>query len=184
MGRALQRASPPLSGRPSCSGCTDDRLPRRAPVHQPARGGARGPGRHSDDGSDRQFRSGTCRSSQHPGPRDAGSGPLPPARRPDARPHRRRPRGLVPRGRPGRPADPRPRRALPRRRLGNPGRPGPGGSLAGFGLGLGLAAPLLFALQTAPDLWATPACDALSPPWLWLATGGLATALVASLSIG
>jgi hypothetical protein len=46
--------------------------------------------------------------------------------------------------------------------------------LAGFGLGLGVAAPLLFAAQTAPGLWATPRCDALSPPWLWLALGGLA----------
>jgi hypothetical protein len=45
--------------------------------------------------------------------------------------------------------------------------------LAGFGLGLGLAAPLLFAAQTAPGLWTATRCDALSPPWLWLATGGL-----------
>ncbi|TXN41385.1 hypothetical protein FV228_32200, partial [Methylobacterium sp. WL18] len=42
-----------------------------------------------------------------------------------------------------------------------------------FGLGLGLAAPLLFAAQTAPGLWTATRCDALSPPWLWLATGGL-----------
>lgn len=47
----------------------------------------------------------------------------------------------------------------------------------GFGLGLGLASPLLFAAQTAPSLWSTSYCDALSPPWLWLAGGGLATAL-------
>ncbi|WP_245516777.1 hypothetical protein [Methylobacterium segetis] len=47
----------------------------------------------------------------------------------------------------------------------------------GFGLGLGLAAPLLFGLQTAPRLWAVSACDALSPPWLWLAVGGGGTAL-------
>ncbi|MFD0937277.1 hypothetical protein ACFQ12_19130, partial [Methylobacterium trifolii] len=47
----------------------------------------------------------------------------------------------------------------------------------GFGLGLGLAAPLLFAAQTAPSLWGTTACDALSPPWLWLAGGGLFAAL-------
>ena len=34
----------------------------------------------------------------------------------------------------------------------------------GFGLGLGLAAPLLFGAQTAPHLWTATACDALSPP--------------------
>ena len=44
--------------------------------------------------------------------------------------------------------------------------------LAGFGLGLGLATPALFAAQTAPGLWSAPRCDALSPPWLWLALGG------------
>lgn len=47
----------------------------------------------------------------------------------------------------------------------------------GFGLGLGLAAPLLFGAQTSPALWGTSHCDALSPPWLWLAEGGLATTL-------
>lgn len=47
----------------------------------------------------------------------------------------------------------------------------------GFGIGLGLAAPLLFAAQTAPHLWTATACDALSPPWLWFAGGGLAAAL-------
>ncbi|GJD44450.1 hypothetical protein AFCDBAGC_2317 [Methylobacterium cerastii] len=47
----------------------------------------------------------------------------------------------------------------------------------GFGLGLGLAAPLLFGAQTAPHLWTATACDALSPPWLWLAGGGGAAAL-------
>ncbi|XYD10567.1 hypothetical protein R1A27_08895 [Methylobacterium sp. NMS12] len=49
-------------------------------------------------------------------------------------------------------------------------------SLAGFGLGLGLAAPGLFALQTAPALWGVTHCDALSPPWLWLTLGGLGLA--------
>ena len=48
--------------------------------------------------------------------------------------------------------------------------------LAGFGLGLGLTAPILFAAQTAPGLWGATHCDALSPPWLWLAAGGLGTA--------
>lgn len=48
--------------------------------------------------------------------------------------------------------------------------------LTGFGLGLGLTAPILFMAQTAPGLWGTPRCDALSPPWLWLAVGGLGTA--------
>ncbi|MCJ2114026.1 hypothetical protein MKK64_22915 [Methylobacterium sp. E-025] len=47
----------------------------------------------------------------------------------------------------------------------------------GFGLGIGLAAPLLFGAQTAPHLWTATACDALSPPWLWLASGGGAAAL-------
>ncbi|WP_375462422.1 hypothetical protein [uncultured Methylobacterium sp.] len=47
----------------------------------------------------------------------------------------------------------------------------------GFGLGLGLAAPILFGAQTAPGLWSATACDALSPPWLWLAAGGAAAAL-------
>lgn len=47
-------------------------------------------------------------------------------------------------------------------------------SLTGFGLGLGLAAPALFAVQTAPSLWGVSHCDALSPPWLWLTLGGLA----------
>ncbi len=45
--------------------------------------------------------------------------------------------------------------------------------LAGFGLGLGLAAPVLFVAQTGPEHWTTTRCDALSPPWLWLALGGL-----------
>lgn len=46
----------------------------------------------------------------------------------------------------------------------------------GFGLGLSAAFPL-FAAQTAPASWGTAYCDALSPPWLWLAAGGCATAL-------
>jgi hypothetical protein len=44
--------------------------------------------------------------------------------------------------------------------------------LAGFACALGLGAPVLFGVQTAPVLWAAARCDALSPPWLWLATGG------------
>ena len=56
------------------------------------------------------------------------------------------------------------------------GRPALPGFL-GFGLGLGVAAPVLFGAQTAPHLWAATACDALSPPWLWLADGGAAAAL-------
>lgn len=46
-------------------------------------------------------------------------------------------------------------------------------TLSGFGFGLGAAAPLLFAAQTSPGLWAAPRCDALSPPWLFLASAGL-----------
>lgn len=52
--------------------------------------------------------------------------------------------------------------------------------LAGFGGGLGMTAPLLFAAQTAPASWAVPHCDALSPPWLWLALGGLTFVLAAT----
>lgn len=52
--------------------------------------------------------------------------------------------------------------------------------LTGFGAGLGIAAPLLFAAQTAPALWSVTRCDALSPPWLWLAIGGLGFTLAAT----
>lgn len=51
--------------------------------------------------------------------------------------------------------------------------------LAGFGIALGVVAPLLFAAQTSPDLWAVPRCDALSTPWLWLTLGGLVLAVSA-----
>ena len=50
-------------------------------------------------------------------------------------------------------------------------------ALVGFGLGLGLTAPLLFGAQTDPARWGATACDALSPPWLFLAVGGLALTL-------
>jgi len=59
---------------------------------------------------------------------------------------------------------------------GRPARP----LLAGFGLGLGVAAPVLFAAQTAPGLWTATRCDALSPPWLWLTLGGLLLAVCAT----
>ncbi|MCJ2138239.1 hypothetical protein MKK69_30015 [Methylobacterium sp. J-026] len=52
--------------------------------------------------------------------------------------------------------------------------------LAGFGLGLGIAAPILFAVQTDPGLWGAPRCDALSLPWLWIALGGLLFAVSAA----
>ncbi len=45
-------------------------------------------------------------------------------------------------------------------------------AFAGFGLGLGIAAPLLFGAQTDPRRWGITACDALSPPWLYWAVGG------------
>ncbi len=51
----------------------------------------------------------------------------------------------------------------------------------GFALGLALGSILLFGIQTAPSLWTMTACDALSPPWLWLAGSGAALALAASL---
>jgi hypothetical protein len=59
---------------------------------------------------------------------------------------------------------------------GRPAQP----TLTGFGFGIGAAAPLLFAAQTSPDLWAVPRCDALSPPWLLLASAGLIFVLAAS----
>lgn len=54
---------------------------------------------------------------------------------------------------------------------------GASAALTAFGLGLGLAAPLLFAGQTDPARWHVTACDALSPPWLYLAEGGLVLTL-------
>ncbi|KMO41952.1 hypothetical protein VQ02_04585 [Methylobacterium variabile] len=54
----------------------------------------------------------------------------------------------------------------------------------GFGLALGLAAPALYAAQTAPALWSASACDALSPPWLWLCAAAAATAASAALVAG
>jgi hypothetical protein len=53
-------------------------------------------------------------------------------------------------------------------------------ALLGFGLGLALTATCLFGAQTAPALWGTSRCDALSPPWLWLAGLGAATGLAAA----
>ena len=54
-------------------------------------------------------------------------------------------------------------------------------ALSGFGAGLGVVAPLLFAAQTSPALWAVPRCDALSPPWLLLASAGLIFVLGAAM---
>ncbi|WP_197514221.1 hypothetical protein [Methylobacterium platani] len=50
----------------------------------------------------------------------------------------------------------------------------------GFSLALGLFAPALFLAQTDPALWRAAACDALSPPWLWLAASAAATAACAA----
>lgn len=47
----------------------------------------------------------------------------------------------------------------------------------GFGIALGLCTPLLFGWQTAPALWGRTACDALSPPWLFLAVAGAGLSL-------
>lgn len=48
-------------------------------------------------------------------------------------------------------------------------------NLRGFSGGLAATSIPLFLAQTAPSQWLTPACDALSPPWLVLTTGaGLA----------
>ncbi|MGE7416982.1 hypothetical protein [Methylobacterium tarhaniae] len=54
----------------------------------------------------------------------------------------------------------------------------------GFGLALGLVAPALFLVQTAPALRGATACDALSPPWLWLAASAAVTAAAAALVAG
>lgn len=43
-----------------------------------------------------------------------------------------------------------------------------------FSLSLAGCALVLFMGQTAPPRWAVSQCDALSPPWLWLAASGLA----------
>lgn len=52
---------------------------------------------------------------------------------------------------------------------------------AGFALALGGVAPALFAVQTAPAAWGATACDALSPPWLWLCAAAGLTGAAASL---
>ncbi|WP_375410783.1 hypothetical protein [uncultured Methylobacterium sp.] len=62
-------------------------------------------------------------------------------------------------------------------------------ALCGFSLALALAALLLFLGQTSPRLWLVTACDALSPPWLWIsccaaATGGGAALLSSRLPHG
>ncbi|WP_238191663.1 hypothetical protein [Methylobacterium frigidaeris] len=54
----------------------------------------------------------------------------------------------------------------------------------GFGLALGLVAPALFLVQTAPALWSATACDALSPPWLWLTASAAVTAATAAVVPG
>ncbi|HEX8166019.1 MAG TPA: hypothetical protein VF601_09560 [Beijerinckiaceae bacterium] len=56
--------------------------------------------------------------------------------------------------------------------------------LQGFAGALAGGAVLLFAVQTSPSLWTTPACDMLSAPWLALAAGGLAAALALTSSPG
>ena len=45
-------------------------------------------------------------------------------------------------------------------------------ALTWFGMGLAIAALAAFVAQTPPALWLSPACDALSSPWLLLTTGG------------
>ncbi|GLS44683.1 hypothetical protein [Methylobacterium brachythecii] len=54
-------------------------------------------------------------------------------------------------------------------------------ALAGFGFALTAGTTLLFGIQTAPELWSANACDALSPPWLWLSGIGGLTALAAAV---
>lgn len=45
-------------------------------------------------------------------------------------------------------------------------------SFCGFALALAGVSLVLFAIQTNPSLWLVSQCDALSPPWLWLASAG------------
>lgn len=54
-------------------------------------------------------------------------------------------------------------------------------ALVGFSTALALASLVLFAGQTAPSLWSATACDALSPPWLWIAAAAGAGASGAAL---
>ncbi|TGD94251.1 hypothetical protein [Methylobacterium nonmethylotrophicum] len=65
-------------------------------------------------------------------------------------------------------------------REGRPALP----AFLGFGLALGFVAPALYVAQTAPALWSTSACDALSPPWLWLCAAAAVTAAAAALLRG
>lgn len=51
------------------------------------------------------------------------------------------------------------------------------GALVAFALCLAAGALGLFAAQTAPGLWLATECDALSPPWLWIAGAGAGIAL-------
>jgi hypothetical protein len=53
-------------------------------------------------------------------------------------------------------------------------------AFARFGASLAVTLVVAFAIQTAPERWLTPACDALSTPWLLLTAGGGAVALVLS----
>ncbi|ACA16696.1 conserved hypothetical protein [Methylobacterium sp. 4-46] len=54
------------------------------------------------------------------------------------------------------------------------------GAFAGFAAALAAGSLGLFALTTAPAQWGAPACDALSPPWLWIAACAGATGLAAA----
>lgn len=56
------------------------------------------------------------------------------------------------------------------------------GSMPRFGVALALASLVAFGVQTAPQLWTTPACDMLSPPWLLLTVGGAAITIALALA--
>ncbi|NNM74935.1 hypothetical protein HJG44_21465 [Enterovirga sp. DB1703] len=62
------------------------------------------------------------------------------------------------------------------------GQPRAKARLAAFGASLALAAPILFAAETARVQWLTLRCDALSPPWLLLAILGGGGAAAAALA--
>ncbi|ACL55417.1 hypothetical protein [Methylobacterium nodulans] len=54
------------------------------------------------------------------------------------------------------------------------------GAFLGFAAALAAGSAALFGLGTTPAHWGAPACDALSPPWLWVAGSAGATALAAA----
>ncbi len=143
-----------------------------APLWSPRRGDA--DARRHDP-----VRGGAGRSPRSPAHRDPRFGTGGHSRRGTGRVRRRYAWGVFPGGRTRRVAVPGGRRPL--FLTGDwilRGRPALS-AFVGFGAGLGCLAPLLFGAQVSPALWNRTACDALSPPWLFLAGGGFAIGLAA-----